>query len=122
MRASTPRRVLGIAAVLELGTGLALLIVPAAVLALLVGEAAEGAARVAARAFGIALLALGIACWPRLAATASQLRAMLVYNALIALYLAYLGAIAHVGGPVLWPVIVVHAGLGSVLALILRRA
>jgi hypothetical protein len=43
---------------------------------------------------------------------------MLIYNALIALYLAYLGTIAHLGGALLWPAVVLH---GVVAGLLLNR-
>ncbi len=46
--------------------------------------------------FGIALVARGLACWPRPQRAedgAPAFRAMLAYNALIALYIAYLGAL-----------------------------
>ena len=36
-------------------------------------------------------------------------RAMLIYNVLIALYLAYLGAAEHLGGVLLWPGVALHA-------------
>jgi hypothetical protein len=35
--------------------------------------------------------------------------AMLSYNALIALHGAYLGTVAHVGGPLLWPGVALRA-------------
>ena len=48
----------------ETGTGLALLIVPSLVGQLLLGEQLAGVAIPVARVAGIALIALGIACWP----------------------------------------------------------
>jgi hypothetical protein len=43
---------------------------------------------------------------------------MLTYNFLIALFLAYLGAVERVGGILLWPA----AGLHAVVALMLARS
>ena len=40
---------------------------------------------------------------------------MLTYNALIALYLAYVGTVAHLGGLLLWPAVALH----GVVALLL---
>ena len=74
------------AAVAEAATGLALLIVPSLVGQLLLGEELNGVAIPVARVAGIALVALGIACWP-----GPPLVGMLAYSALVALYLAYRG-------------------------------
>jgi hypothetical protein len=41
--------------------------------------------------------------------------AMLTYNALIALYLIYLGTVGHLGGLLLWPGVVLHAVVALLL-------
>jgi hypothetical protein len=41
---------------------------------------------------------------------------MLVYNALIATYLAYLGTAGHLGGLLLWPAVALHAVVALLLA------
>ncbi len=100
------------AAIAEVGTGLVLMIDPAIVVALLLGIDISGAGTLVGRCFGIALLALGLACWPsgRVAARdAPAVWAMLIYNALIALYLAYLGTVGHLFGVLLWPAVALHA-------------
>ena len=62
------------------------------------------------RVAGIALLALGVACWPgRASGSASSIGAMLTYSLLVTLYLVYVGVIGHLGGILLWPAVVVHA-------------
>jgi hypothetical protein len=53
-----------IAAIGEAATGLALLLVPSLVGQLLLGEGLDGVAIPVARVAGIALIALGITCWP----------------------------------------------------------
>ena len=58
------KNVLLLAAVGEIATGLALLIVPSLVGRLLLGAELAGVAVVVARVAGIALLALGVGCWP----------------------------------------------------------
>jgi hypothetical protein len=55
---------LAFAAISEAATGLALLIAPSLVGQLLLGEQLSGVATPVARVAGIALIALGIACWP----------------------------------------------------------
>ena len=102
------------AAVAEVATGLALLIVPSLVGQLLLGEELAGVAVPVARVAGIALVALGIACWP-----GPPLAGMLIYSAVVALYLASLGfAVGGVAGVFLWPAVALHV----VLAFLLGRA
>ena len=115
---NTPRKILGFAAVVEVGTGLVLLIDPAIVVTLLLGAEVSGAGTLLGRCFGIALLALGLACWPsrqRAESSAPAFQAMLIYNVLIALYLAYLGTVGHLGGLLLWPVVALHAVVALLL-------
>ena len=105
------KRILVIAAVAEAGTGLGLLIVPSPVGQLLLGESLTGIAVPVARVAGIALIALGIACWP-----ATPLIGLLTYSAAVTLYLAYLGVAGGAGGILLWPAIVAHLLLTALLA------
>lgn len=103
-------RVLDIAAFAEMATGLALLAVPSFVGELLLGEALMGAAIPVARVAGLALIALGVACWRN-----SGLLGMLVYSAAVTLYLAYLGLAEGIIGVLLWPAIAIHAVLTILL-------
>ena len=108
----TLMKILTFAAVVEIGAGLALLIDPAIVGRLLLGAETAGAGTVLGRCFGIALVALGRACWPSGESAergASAFRAMLVYNVLIAAYLGYLGTAGHLKGVLLWPGFALHA-------------
>jgi len=105
-------KLLAIAAIAEIATGLALLAVPPLVGRLLLGAELSGVSIPVARVTGIALLALGVACWPG----ATALCGMLTYNALATLYLLYLGIGGNWVGPLLWPVVVLHAILTPLLA------
>jgi hypothetical protein len=58
------RRILAFSAIVEAGTGLALIAAPAFVLSLLIGGTVAEGWRPLGRCFGIAILALGMACWP----------------------------------------------------------
>ncbi len=100
-----------LAAVLEVATGFALLIAPSLAGQLLLNEPLTGAAIPVARITGIAVLALGIACWP-----GPPLAGMVTYGALVTLYLAYLGVTGGFTGILLWPAVCLHAVLTSVLA------
>jgi hypothetical protein len=104
------KRVLALAAVGEVLTGVALLIVPSLVGQLLLGEALSGVAMPVARVTGIALIALGVACWP-----GPPLAGMLTYSAAVTLYLAYVGFAGGLTGILLWPVVVLHAILTALL-------
>jgi len=105
------KRALIFAAVGEASTGLALLIVPGLVGRLLLGEELTGIAIPVARVAGIALIALGVACWP-----GPPRVGMLTYSAAVTLYLAYLGFAGGLSGILLWPAVVLHAVLSVLLA------
>ena len=109
------RRVLVLAAVGEAATGLALLIVPSLVGRLLLGEALAGVAIPVARVLGIALVALGVACFS--GGEADQgLSGMLTYSLLATLYLVYLGLDGEWVGSLLWIAAAIHAALTVLLA------
>ena len=105
-------RLLALAASAEAATGLALLVVPSLVGQLLLGAEGAGVAIPVARVLGIALIALGVACWPGRTA----LCGMLTYSAAVTLYLLYLGVRGKWVGPLLWPAVVLHAVLTLLLA------
>jgi hypothetical protein len=109
--------VLAFAAVGEAATGLALLIVPSLVGQLLLGTELTGISIPVARVAGIALIALGVACWP-----GTPLTGMLTYSAAVTLYLAYVGFADGLSGPLLWPAVVLHAILTALLVRALVRA
>ncbi len=100
------RKILAFSGAVEVGTGLLLMMDPAIVVRLLLGVDVPGAGTVLARAFGIALIGLGMA---------PAFRAMLAYNGLIALYLAYLGTAGPFRGLLLWPAVVLHAAVALAL-------
>ena len=105
------KNMLTLAAIGEIATGLALLIVPLLVGRLLLGAELTGITIPVARVLGIALIGLGVACWPSTPQTG-----MLTYSAGVALYLAYLGLAGGFGGILLWPTVVLHAVLTALLA------
>jgi hypothetical protein len=107
-------KLMALAAVIEAVTGLALIVAPAFVVGLLLSGGAAGQTLLVARCFGIALLALAIACLPGAIGRSTQ-QGMLTYNVLIALFLAYVGATQHVGGVLLWPAVALHAVVALLL-------
>ena len=108
------KKLLTFAAVAETATGLALMIVPSLVGWLLLGQELGGVAIPVARVLGIALIALGVACWPGRTA----LCGMLTYGALTTGYLAWLGIRGAWVGSLLWPAVALHA----VMTILLVRA
>ena len=108
------KKLLIITGVLEAATGLALMVVPALVGRLLFGVELSGVAIPVARVLGIALIGLGVASLPGRPA----LCGMLTYNALGAVYFAWLAIGGEWAGPLLWPAV----GLHAVLTILLARA
>ncbi len=106
------KQLLTLAAVIEAATGAALIVAPLLIGRLLFGAEGTGVAIPVARVLGIALIALGVACWP-----GPALLGMLTYGALVTLYLLYLGIRGEWVGPLLWLAVVLHA----VLTLFLTR-
>ena len=111
------KKLLSLTAVLELATGLALLLVPSLVGRLLLGAELTGIAIPIAHVTGIALMALGVACWP-----GPAVAGMVTYGALVTLYLLYLGIRGEWVGFVLWPAVVLHGVLTLLLARAWRKA
>jgi hypothetical protein len=107
------RKVLVFAAVPETAARLGLLFVPSLVGQLLLGVEFAGAGVAVARVTGIALVGLGISCWP-----GPPLLGMLIYSSAVAVYLACLGLAGGMTGVLLWPAVVVHL----VLSILLGRA
>jgi hypothetical protein len=112
------KKMLGFAAAGEAVAGLGLLIVPSLVTWLLFGQGLTGISISMARVTGIALLGLGISCWPNWTA----LYGMLTYSALVTLYLAYVGIRGESVGLLLWPAVVLHVVLTLLLARSCSRA
>jgi hypothetical protein len=112
------KKILIFAAVSEAATGVALLIVPSVVGQLVFGAKLTGIAAILARLGGIALIALGVACWPD-RNTLRPLFGMLTFGLLAMLYLVYVGVNGG-AGILLWPAVAVHAGLSVLLVLAWR--
>jgi hypothetical protein len=112
------KKLLAIAATLEMAIGAALIVDPSIVSRLLLGDDASGVAVALGRVAGIALLSLGLACWPeseRLRGV-TALRGLVCYNLLATIYLLYLGLVGESVGILLWPVVGLHAVLTILLA------
>jgi hypothetical protein len=97
------KKILVLAAAGEAALGLILLVYPSIVVRLLFNAQIAGAGMVMSRVAGIALIALGVACWP-----GPPRAGMLTYSAVVTLYLAYVGFAGGMTGLLLWPAVVLH--------------
>jgi hypothetical protein len=116
-------------AVIEVGAGLALLCIPSAAVQILLGVPLEAPGALAvARVGGVALLALGVACWLARGDTKSRasralIAAMVIYNLGVAAVLGTAGTRLSPVGFVLWPVaVVLHAAMAVWCIISLRHA
>lgn len=112
-------KLIDVAAVIEAATGVVLIVHPPLLSWLLLGEIVSGAGIVVGRVAGFALLSLGLACWTGIDSArvrASALRALLAYNLLTTLYLAFLGLAGQSIGRLLWLAVALHAGMTFLLA------
>ncbi len=106
-----------VTAIVEAGTGLALVVWPSAPVALLLGSSLDApTALTVGRVAGAALLALGIACWSarhdeQSRAATGLIAAMLLYNTAAVAILAYAGIGSGLAGVALWPAVLLHAAL-----------
>jgi hypothetical protein len=107
------KAILTIASLAEAGTGAILLAYPPIVVRLLFGAEIGGAGIFMSRLAGVALLGLGVACWPG-KTSLQALYGMLTYSVIAALYLIVVGLSGAAGG-LLWPAVVVHAALSVIL-------
>jgi hypothetical protein len=111
-------KLLATTAVLEAATGLGILALPSAVPSLILGSAPDTAVAFAlARVAGVAILALGVACWlarhDELAPSARGLvGAMGLYNGGVIAVLVYGAVGVGVAGIALWLTVVAHAAMG----------
>jgi hypothetical protein len=111
------KTVVAISALIEAATGLALLAIPELVGRVLLNTALSDSGMVVARLAGIALLSLGLGCWPRhRQASRSAVRGLFTYNLLAAAYLGFLRGTGVYVSELLWPVVALHGLFALILA------
>ncbi len=113
-------------AVIELGTGLALLIAPVVTARLLLGAEISGAAIAIARVTAAALLGLGVACWFARVDVQSRsarglLTAVLVYDLGAVLILGAAGIQLPTAGINLWLAVALHTAMAIWCIALLRQ-
>jgi len=106
-----------LSAAIEVVTGVLLIASPGLVARILLSAPLADPGVAVGRLCGVALLSLGLACWPNASATTAQAtRALFTYNLLAAFYLGYLRVGAGFVSYLLWPACVLHALLAALLA------
>ena len=120
------KQLLAVTAVIEIGAGLAMLVAPTVVAQLLLGAGISGETIPIGRLAGVALLALGIACWLARGDTESRAArglvvGMLVYNIGAAGIFGAAGNQAHTLGIALWPVVILHTFMAVWCASLLMK-
>jgi hypothetical protein len=103
------KKLLTITAIIEAGTGLSLLVVPAMVARLLLGATLDTpAALTVARVGGTALLSISLACWLGRENGRALVAAMLLYDVFVVGLLAHAALGLALSGLGLWPVVALH--------------
>jgi hypothetical protein len=106
-----------VSAIVEVSTGLALLVAPLFVIGLLLGDGLASTGVAVARVLGIGLLSVGVAGWEtpgqdtRLAPRAG----LCIYNVGAAIVFAILGTTGGMSGVLLWPVAALHTLFGAMM-------
>jgi hypothetical protein len=111
-------RLLKVTAIIEAVTGLGLIALPAKVVRLLLGSELIGAGIPLGRVAGVALLALGVACWlarcdEQSPAAKGLVSAMMLYNMGVMVILGAVGICSQPAGIALWPAVVLHAAMAA---------
>jgi hypothetical protein len=114
----TQRQLLTIATLAECLAGVALIVTPDTGITLLLGAEPGAVGLMVGRIAGVALLALGIACWgaradPGGAAQAGTLRAITMYNAGTGLLLIAFVATGKASGVAVWVAGLLHLALAA---------
>jgi hypothetical protein len=119
------KELLVVAGAIECFAGLAFLLVPKIVISLLLGIEPGSVAMLVGRVAGAALLSLGISCWGASrdaggAARTATLRAITLYNAVVACLLIAFALTGQARGVIVWIAALVHVVVAAALVASLR--
>ena len=110
-----------LSATIEITIGIVLLLVPVTLINLLLGEVLGETGIMVARVAGLGLFSLGIASVEvaNLPVRMTTRIGLLIYNAGASFYLAYLAATGAANGVLIWPTIVLHLIIASLMIWVL---
>lgn len=121
---TSPNRTLRVSAVLELGTGVGLLVIPSVVIELLIGSPSGGNVALIGRILGGGLVALAVAGLLRDGEQPARavVYGFIIYNAVTAAILGVSGISGAADGILLWPAVAEHAVVAAVITAQRRHA
>ena len=108
----------------ELGTGMALLLTPGLAMTLIVGSSLPNGGDQMAQLFGAAILCLGISCWSSTASnerTSMPIIGLTAYNVIAGVLLALFSITGVANAIVAIPAALLHIALGVVLFIDQRK-
>ncbi len=113
------RLLFNVSAAIEIVTGITMLVIPAIVVGLLLGEGLGPTGVAVTRILGVGLLSLGIAGWDSQEQAQGTVlgprTGLLVYNAGATAMFVYLGTIGTMNGLLLWPAAALHLVIGLLM-------
>ena len=117
----TPRLLFNAAAIGEMLAGIALLVAPAYVIHLLLGDGLSQTGASVSRVLGIGLFSLGIAAWETVGHEThfAPRVGISTYNLGVAVLLAILGTLGTSSGVLLWPAVGLHGLIGAMMLWVL---
>lgn len=111
-----------LAALVEILVGVSFVLATNGQSQLVFGAPTEGTGSLFARLAGIGLIGLGLTSLPSNVAGTQRIavRGLFIFNVAATIFFAWVGLATTFRGVVLWPVVILHAVLAIVLALVLR--
>jgi len=110
-------------AIIEILTGLALLVAPVFVIGLLLGDGLGPTGIAVARVLGIGLLSVGVAAWesPGQDTRLAQRVGLCIFNVGAVVAFVIFGTYGGMSGILLWPAVVLHALIGAMMAWVIMN-
>ena len=111
------RALFNASAIVEISTGLSLLVAPLFVIGLLLGDGLGPTGVAVARVLGIGLLSVGVAAWesPGQDTGLAPRAGLCIYNVGAAIVFVIVGTTGGMAGMLLWPVAGLHALIGTMM-------
>ena len=113
----TARRLFNASALVEVLAGIGLLLAPAFIVGLLLGDGSGPVGSAVARVLGMAFVSLGFTAWEPAGQEPRSARAgICIYNLGVAVLLSVFGKAGGMNAPLLWPTAALHGVFGVAMA------